>query len=145
MRRDLEKFNCKNSHYSWSDAFHCCCGPQELSDALIDRQNWQRDDEGRQENRRGGKRRSPQPRKLIADVRCNDYHWAWSELAESKAVNELLMCEPVILINCLFLDQRYDGQAAPERQRTNLGKERSNLGEAYWVPRRGCLRGRCYE
>src|SRR5215471_15159493 len=106
MRRDLEKFNCKNSHYSRSDAFHCCCGPQKLSDALIDRENWQRDDERRQENRRGGERPSRQPRNLITHVRCNDYHRTWSELAERKPVNELLMREPVILINRLFLDQR---------------------------------------
>src|SRR5262249_28928733 len=106
MRRHLEKFNGKNSYYSRSDAFHGCCAPRQRSDTLEYWKTRQRDDERRQENRRGGERRSPQPRKLIADVRCNDYHWAWSELAESKAVNELLMCEPVILINCLFLDQR---------------------------------------
>ena len=142
MRRHLDKFNCKNSHYRWSDAFHRCCGPHELSDALIDWKNWQRDNERRQENRRGRDRRSPQPRKLIADVRCNDYHRARSELAESKPVNELLMCEPVILINCLFLDQRYDGQAAPEGQCPNLGKESTNLRQACWLCRRGCLRGK---
>ena len=134
MRRHLDKFNCKNCHYSWSDAFHRCCGPHELSDALKDWKNWQRDDERRQENRRGRDRRSAQPRNFIADVRCNNYHRAWSELTESKPVNELLMCEPVIMINRLFLDKRYDGQAAPKRQRTNLGKERTNLGEACWVP-----------
>jgi hypothetical protein len=50
-------------------------------------------------------------------------------LPEYEAVNEFLMGEPVILTHGLFLDQRYDGQAATECQRTNLGKERTNLDE----------------
>src|SRR5262249_58396903 len=74
MRRHLEKFNGKNSDYSRSDAFHGCCGPPQLSDALVDGENWQSDDERRQEDRRGSERSSPQPRNLITHVRCNDYH-----------------------------------------------------------------------
>src|SRR5215471_8420254 len=108
MRRHLDKFNCKNSYYSRSDTFHRCCGPHQLSDALEDGENWQSDDERRQEDRRGGERRTTQTRNFIAHVCCNDYHRTWSELAERKPVNEFLMCEPMVLINCLFLDQRYD-------------------------------------
>src|SRR5262249_10911475 len=74
MRRHLEKFNGKNSYYSRPDAFHGCCGPPQLSDALVDGENWQSDDERRQEDRRGSERSSPQPRNLITHVRCNDYH-----------------------------------------------------------------------
>ncbi len=47
MRRHLAKFNYKNSHYRWSDAFHVRRGPRELSDAFKDWKNRQRDDERR--------------------------------------------------------------------------------------------------
>src|SRR5262249_25609857 len=130
MRRHLEKFNGKNSYYSRSDAFHGCYNPPQLSDTLEYWKNRQRDDERRQENRRGRERRTSQTRNFIAHVCCNDYHWARSKLTECKPVNELLMCEPVILINRLLLNQRDDRQAAPECQCSDLRKERGNLREA---------------
>src|SRR5262249_536360 len=130
MRRHLDKFNGKNSYYSRSKALHRCCGPPQLSDTFEYWKNRQRDDERRQKNRHGGEHCSAQPRTLIPHLCSHDYHWAGSELAECKPVNELLMCEPVILINRLLLNQGDYRQATPERQCSDLRKERSNLREA---------------
>ena len=66
-----------------------------------------------------------------------------SELAERQSIDELLMREPVKLVNHLFLDQRDHRQPAPERQRPYLEKERPNIHEARWVCRRGGVRQRC--